>query len=241
MLDALTLSQLNDRLASAVQNHRSMIKHSLSTSVNIKPVLLSLKSDTAIASHIEKVRTDYNANTSSAEHAFLTYSNYGATFLRSQKCSPKSVFQMVVQLAALALFGYTPACWETVSVAQFHMGRVEIIQVILPAVAAFLAVANDTTVPLIERRQLLLGAMRAHAGAVSKASRGQSAERNLSALRVLLREGEETPTLYHDPVYKRARPRKIMSHCFETGMLEKGFLFRDPEAVWVHYEVYDER
>lgn len=241
MLDALTLSQLNDALATAVQNHPPMPNHQPLTSLGTKPTLLPLTPNEALAAHIEKVRTDYIANTSSAEHAFLTYSNYGATFLRDQKCSPKSVFQMVVQLAALALFNYTPACWETVSVAHFHMGRVEIIQVILPAVAAFLAVANDTTVALSERRRLLLDATRAHAGAVSKANRGQSAERNLSALRVLLREGEETPVLYEDPVYKRARPRKIMSHCFETGMLEKGFLFRDAEAVWVHYEVYDER
>ncbi|KAF2024966.1 ketoacyl-synt-domain-containing protein [Setomelanomma holmii] len=241
MLDALTLSQLNDTIAQAISSHQSSNEWIRATKTEHQLVEMPIQIDNMINTHIEKVRADYIAATSTAEHAFLTFDNYGATFLRAQRCSPKSVFQMVVQLAALELFGYSPACWETVSVAHFHMGRVEIIQVILPAVAEFLAAAQDTTKSLSERRRLLIEATRAHTAAVSKANRGQSAERNLSALRVLLRDGEETPSLYEDPVYKRARPRKIMSHCFGTGMMEKGFLFRDPESVWVHYEVYDSR
>lgn len=241
MLDALTLTQLNEALAVAIQNQPPTVASAPLEENDEKPTLLPLIMNDEVKAHVDKVRIEYMTNTLCAEHAFLTYEGYGTRFLRDRKCSPKSVFQIVVQMAALELFGYTPACWETVSVAHFHLGRVEIIQVILPAVADFLAVARNTDVPLIERRRLLLDAMRAHSVAVSKASRGQSAERNFSALRVLLQEGEETPSLYEDPVYKRARPRKIMSHCFETGMLEKRFLFRDPESVWVHYEVYDSR
>ena len=63
----------------------------------------------------------------------------------------------------------------------------------------------------------------------------------MTALRALLKEGEEVPSLYEDPVYKKVRPRVMMSNCFETGMLEKGCMWKAPEAVWSHYEVYDER
>ncbi|KAF2118615.1 Choline/Carnitine o-acyltransferase-domain-containing protein [Lophiotrema nucula] len=239
MLDALTLSHLNEAIAMAINTHSPSTSNGVAKGACPGIMPLPFITDAGLDDQMTKVRGEYTINTSSAEHAFLTYSSYGSKLLRSQKCPPKSVFQMVVQLAALDLFGYSPACWETVSVAHFHLGRVEIIQVIVPAVASFLAVARDISIPLKERRHMLVEAVRAHASIVSKASRGQYHERNLSALRVLLKEGEDVPALYEDLVYKRARPRKIMSHCFETGMMEKGFLFRDPDAVWVHYEVYD--
>ncbi|KAF1935948.1 ketoacyl-synt-domain-containing protein [Clathrospora elynae] len=244
MLDALTLSQLNDALATAIRDHKPASQIEVPARLSDKPNLLAFTMDAAISTHVDKVRADYLTNTSSAEHNFLNYTTYGATFLRNLKCAPKSIFQIVVQIAALQLFGYTPACWETVSVAHFQKGRVEVIQIILPAMAAFLSSTKSsatTQTTLKEQRALLLDAMREHASAVSKASRGLGVERNLSALRMLLERGEETPSLFEDAVYKRARPRKIMSHCFQTGMLEKGFLFRDTEAVWVHYEVYEAR
>ena len=65
-------------------------------------------------------------------------------------------------------------------------------------------------------------------------------DRHLTSLRQMMRPGEDVPAFFKDPVYNGTRPRKIMSHCHETGMAEKGFVLRDPEAVWVHYEVEDE-
>lgn len=47
--------------------------------------------------------------------------------------------------------------------------------------------------------------------------------------------------MYEDPVYKRVRPRLLISNCFETGIMEKGCMFKDPDPVWLHYEVYEER
>jgi hypothetical protein len=57
----------------------------------------------------------------------------------------------------------------------------------------------------------------------------------------MVRDSESVPELFLDEVYQRSRPRKIMSHCHDTAMLEKGFGLRDPEAIWVHFEVEDER
>ena len=144
-----------------------------------------------------------------------------------------------VQFAALAIFSYTPPCWETANQAHYHLGRVDIIQVIVPAVAAFVQAAGDDSIPLSRRRALLVDAIRAHINTMNKAGRNLGWERNLTALRALVVEPQELPELYKDPVHDRVRPRVMMSNCFETGMMEKGCLWKHAEAVWSHYEVYD--
>ena len=241
MLDALTLNELLKDQVSAIRAHIPVNTHSIPRKAFLVPVSLPLKTNAALETRIIKVQGEYAVGTAGSEHAYLLFDDYGSAFLRAQKLSPKSVFQMVVQLAALATFGYTPPCWETVNQAHYHLGRVDIIQVIVPAVATFIQAAGDSSVPLWQRRALLVEGIRAHVNTVNKAGRNLGWERSLTALRALAEKTEELPELFNDAVYKRVRPRLLMSNCFETGMMEKGCLWKDPEAVWLHYEVNDRR
>ncbi|KAJ5773646.1 ketoacyl-synt-domain-containing protein [Penicillium paradoxum] len=240
MLDALTLNEFLDDQIKAIATYKPLDARVIQQERALSITCLPLKTDAALETRIIKVQEEYAASTSGSEHAYLLFDGYGSTFLRAQRLSPKSVFQMVVQLASLATFGYTPPCWETVNQAHYHLGRVDIIQVIVPAVATFLKVARDSRVPLAQRRALLVDAIRAHVNTINKAGRNLGWERNLTALRALAENPDELPELYKDPVHTRVRPRLMMSNCFETGMMEKGCLWKDPEAVWSHYEVYDE-
>lgn len=241
MLDALTLSELLNDLSTAIRTHNLLDTCAVARKPALIPVTLPLKIDTSLRNHINKVHAKYAASTREVEHAYLLFEGYGSAFLRSQKLSPKSVFQMVVQLAALATFGFTPPCWETVNQAHYHLGRVDIIQVIVPAVANFVQAAGDASISLSQRRALLVDAIRAHVNTVNKAGQNLGWERSLTALRALAENPQELPELYNDPVHGRVRPRLMMSNCFETGMMEKGCLWKDKEAVWSHYEVYDGR
>lgn len=241
MLDALTLTEFLNDQATAIRSHAPLDDAVIPEDPALTPMYLPLKTNPALETRILKVQSQYAENIENAEHAYLLFESYGSTFLRAHKLSPKSVFQMVVQLAALATFGFTPPCWETVNQAQYHLGRVEIIQVIVPAVARFIQAAGDSSIPLPERRVLLVEAIRAHVNTINKAGRNLGWEHNLTALKTLVATPEDVPELYRDPVYNKVRPRLLTSHCFETGMMEKGFLWRDPKAIWSHYEVYDHR
>jgi hypothetical protein len=242
MLDALTLSELNDAIATAISsNAQTDVRGALPTATAITPVSLPLKTDVTLNAHIDKVRAQYADIVKDAEHIYFLFEGYGSKSLRAQKLPPKSVFQMIVQLAAQSLYGHAPPCFETVNQAHYHLGRLDIIQVVNPQVAAFLSVARDPSVDMSERRALLVNATRAHAASINKAGRNLGWERNLTALRALLKKDEPVPALYEDPVYKRVRPRLLISNCVETGMLETGCMSKDPEAVWSNYEVYDER
>ncbi|KAH8164731.1 hypothetical protein CIB48_g3497 [Xylaria polymorpha] len=239
VLDALTLSELNDEIASSIRNHQQTDVDDLRPSeTTIVPESLPLRTDAALEARIDEVGAQFADSIKDAEHAYFLFEGYGSKFLRAHKLSPKSVFQMIVQLAAYSTYGYTPPCWETVNQAHYHLGRVDLIQVVSAPVAAFIAAARDASVCMADRRALLVTAIRAHVSSISKAGRNLGWERNFGALRALLRRGEDLPALFTDPVYKRVRPRVIISNCFETGMLEKGCMWRDTEAVWSHYEVY---
>lgn len=239
MLDAMTLNELLDDQVTAIRTHNPLDTRALPHKTALTPVSLPLKTHAALDTRIIKIAEEFAASTADAEHAYLLFDEYGSTFLRAQKLSPKSVFQMVVQLAALATFGYTPPCWEKVNQAHYHLGRVDIIQVIVPAFAAFVQAAGDASVPLPQRRALLVDAIRAHVNTMNKVGRNLGWERNLSALRALVAEPQNLPKLYKDPVHDRVRPRVMMSNCFETGIMEKGCLWKHADAVCLHYEVYD--
>jgi hypothetical protein len=129
---------------------------------------------------------------------------------------------MVVQLAAQSLYGRAPPCFETVNLARYHLGRVDIVQVVNVQVAAFLDAVRYPSADMSELCALLANATRANAASINKARRNQGWERNLTAIRALLKKDESLPALFEDPVYKRVRPRLLISNCCETGMLEKG-------------------
>ncbi|KAJ5461245.1 ketoacyl-synt-domain-containing protein [Penicillium daleae] len=161
MLDALTLDELMGDQFTAT--HASRSRHAAHD--GLIPVYMPLKTDTALDTRMIKVQGEYTASMASmagSEHVNMLSGGYGAAFLRAQKLSPKSVFQMVVQLAALATFSYIPPCWETVNQAHCHLGRVDIIQVVVPAVVTFVQAAADSPVPMSQRRALLVNATHAH-------------------------------------------------------------------------------
>lgn len=241
MLDAMTLKQLNDFIDTVISSHAEAGGLVPPVTAPVTPVPLSFTTDATIETLIDKVRVQYTDSTEGAEHVAFNFEGYGSKLLREQKLPPKSVFQIVVQLAAYAIFGEIAPCFESVNQAHYHKGRVDIIQVVNPQVVAFLTAARDLSVDMSECRSLLLNAARAHVASVSKVARNVGWERNLTALRSLLQKGEPLPALFEDLVYKRVRPRLMMINCFETGMLKKGCMWRAPESVWMHYEVYDER
>ena len=126
---------------------------------------------------------------------------------------------------------------------NFHKGRVDIIQVVVPAVHAFCASALDGSIPVSERKTLFLVAAQAHMLNVVTASRGRGFAGHLYALQEVCREGEELPCLFTDPAYMKTRPAKIMTDCTEwTNRLfqEGGWVMPHPEHVWIHYDVRDE-
>ena len=248
MVDGGILQQLNEHIYKSLARHNpaSQLTNGHGPTVVSAPFEeLSFVLNSEIEAHIARVLQQFTTITTPLACEIRNYSidQFGAAFLRRYSCAPKTGYQLVIQLASLLYFGYQPPSWETVSMRSFRKGRVDIIQVVLPAVHAFCASALDSSIPVSERKALFLAAAQAHTLNVVNASRGRGFAGHLYALQEVRSEGEELPSLFTDPTYMKTRPSKIMTDCTEwtNGLFQEGgWVMPDPEHVWIHYCVQDE-
>jgi hypothetical protein len=238
MIDAGTVFGLNAFVTKAIMEHEKVHENDLDNpKYNLDLEEYPLETNEIIERRIRTVQDDLLQNTETIEHEFFNFENFGEIAMRSSKCAPKSAFQVIAMMASHKHFGCLEPCWETASLSQFHKGRVELAQGLVPSVAEFLMAINDESVSIESKRKLFLEATKAHAGVITKATRFRGFDRYLSAIRQVLQPEDGPVALFADPTYTRTRPRKFMSHTHETGMLEQGFQLRDPDAIWLHYTV----
>ena len=218
MIDGGGLQQLNESIVKAISAHEGReacngTRHQANSEVPIEDCAFVVTPE--IESQIGRVQQQFAAINLSAEAAHFTCTHMGSNFLRSHNCTPKTGYQLVIQIASRLYFGYQPPSWETVSMRPFYKGRVDIMQVILPQVVDFCASALDHNIPALARRALFFEAVKAHNNNVTRVSRGRGFAGHLYALQEVLQQGEDLPTLFTNPTYAKTRPAKIMTDCTE--------------------------
>ncbi|PNP47787.1 hypothetical protein THARTR1_10472 [Trichoderma harzianum] len=174
--------------------------------------------------------------------ANLTHTYYAAAYLRKQKLPPKTVIQLVIQVAVRRLFGYNPlGAVDVISQRPFRGGRTDMIYVMTPPMQAFCAAAEDPSVSGVEKRRLFLEAVKSHARLVALATRGRGFRWHLMALREMMEPGEELPSFYKDTVFARTSERPVCTSFTEFGLPEMGRCQPHKPDVWVGVQVFDER
>lgn len=248
MLDGSTLDRLNEEIKRQIIGHR--VEPQLdggspdlnSESLQIEELHFTM--NTRIQDEIHCVEHYHQVTTSLIEYTHHTCTNLGAAFLRTHKCAPKAAYQLVIQLASLKYFGYLPPCSEAISTRAFAGGRVDIMQTVLPPIVQFCNAMSDATTNETSRLDLFHEASQAYTNTLTRVSRGRGFASHLYALYGVVEEGEEVPALFRDRNYAHTQPRMKMmtsSRPWHDVLQEVGTLASDPENVWVHYEVEDER
>jgi hypothetical protein len=193
-----------------------------------------------LTNHMLRLRSEHVACMSSYSLRALDFTDYGATYLRSQKVPPRTIFQLIIQIAARRHYGYNPSSLDVVGQRHFRRGRVETFNVQTAPVAAFCAAAVDASTTQTDRQRLLTEAIKSHARFVALTTRGRSWARHLMALKEALEPGEGLPTLYTDPVYERTKERKLFTSFGDSGCPELGTCWADKSALWISCEVNDD-
>ncbi|KAM0158453.1 hypothetical protein ACHAPG_004132 [Botrytis cinerea] len=198
---------------------------------------------TEIELHIASLEERYSKSYSPSETYSFTGNQFGSLYLRSHNVSPKSAYQVIIQLASLMYFGYHPPSFQTISMALFNKGRVELMQAVLPETLAFTNSAFNEDVSMQARRELFIKAAKTHAATTTRISRGRGFATHLYALREVLEDGEESPALFNLPLYSRIRPGKLMTDNANRREVirEMAFTMPDPENVLLHYELDDHK
>lgn len=166
---------------------------------------------------------------------------YGAKYLRGFKLPPKTVIQLLIQIAVRRYFGYNPAgSVDVISQRAFKGGRTDMIYIATPEVTAFCAAAEDPTAEPRDRRRLFLDAVKSHARLVALSVRGRAWRWHIMALKEMLEPGEAVPELYADPVYNRTSERPVCTSFTEFGLPEMGRCQPLKTDVWVGVQVFEE-
>ncbi|ESU11810.1 hypothetical protein FGSG_05794 [Fusarium graminearum PH-1] len=246
MIDLMTVSQLSQRLQNAINTLDPQTVVASNGSSSVDPTCLeeiSLVTTQDIDSHIETLCRDYLAITSTKQYVPHFINGFGKTLLLDSSAPIKATVDLTIQLASRLYFGYLPASWETVSTAHFHLGRPEIVQVVLKSVMDFCDAALDESVPRAEARAKLLQAARECNAQIAKGTEGRNYFRLMDVIEVMSQDQkeEEIPELFSDPVWKRGYPQLIMQTMVETKLSEDpGFTMPHPESVWMSYTVFDD-
>jgi hypothetical protein len=202
---------------------------------------------TEIEAHMMMLRDKYTATTGRKIYTPHLIPLFGKAVLLAHAVPIKATVDLTIQLASRLYFGYLPASWETVSTAHFHLGRPEIVQVVLKSVVDFCDAALDGSVPRAEARVQLLQAAREMNAQIVKGGEGCNYFRLMDVLEVMSHEAvdegaaDAVPELFTDPVWQRSYPRLIMQTMIEKKLAQDpGYTMEDPENVWMNYTVNED-
>ncbi|KAJ2915465.1 hypothetical protein MD484_g4951, partial [Candolleomyces efflorescens] len=144
-----------------------------------------------------------------AESQDLTYhlTSYGKDAIKQFGVSPDSWAQMIIQLAYRRLIGNEKrngGTYEAATTRRFFKGRTEAIRVVSSESDAWVASMDDSQVSEEERKTLFDAATKKHITLAKAAGQGQGIDRHLFGMKKLLRDGEEMPAVFTDPVVARS-------------------------------------
>ncbi|GKT66740.1 mycocerosic acid synthase [Colletotrichum tofieldiae] len=246
MIDFMTISQLSQRLQNDIDTLTPGEDTLDRESQVIVPASLEeipLLTTTEIDVQIDILRVKYSATTDAKQYTPHLITSFGKALFLQYSAPIKATVDLTIQLASRLYFGYLPASWETVSTAHFHLGRPEIVQVVLRSVIDFCDAALDSTMSRAEARKKMMHAARECNAQIVKGGEGRNYFRLMDVLEVISQEQApgEVPEIFSDPVWKRSYPRLIMQTMIETRLAQDpGYTMEDPESVWMNYTVTDD-
>ncbi|KAG5647518.1 hypothetical protein DXG03_009455 [Asterophora parasitica] len=142
----------------------------------------------------------------SQELGFLV-TPYGKAAIKKFGVSPDSWAQLIVQLAYRRLIGKENrigGTYEAATTRKFDKGRTEAIRVVTTESDAWVASMDNKDIGKDERKQLFAAAVKKHVQLAKSAGSGQGVDRHLFGLKKLLKEDEDVPSLFSDPVFLRS-------------------------------------
>ncbi|KAI5117139.1 hypothetical protein M0805_008258 [Coniferiporia weirii] len=172
------------------------------------PVPLDWHVSSAIKSAI--VRATADARTLTDDQALRVLETpYGKRAIKSFGVAPDAWAQMLVQLAYARLLASRGqvrqgATYEAASTRRFLKGRTETIRVVSTESDAWVRAMGSRDVDDEAKRQLLKEAAVRHVQLAKDAGNAQGVDRHLLGLKKLIKEGEEVPALFSDPLFVRS-------------------------------------
>lgn len=152
--------------------------------------------------------------------------------------------QMALQLATYRLFGKQVATYEASQVRFFLHGRTETTRTVSPDSHNFIKrmgrqpEKNASPQACQDKYSLLKKAMWTHCKYLSSASKGFGCDRHFLGLSMLIENGEDSPTLFSNPLFKISQYWRVSSSTLPHTPPGFGCVVDDGVGIGYHVDQY---
>lgn len=239
MIDGLTISRVTEWITEALHKHSDSSDSQNGAAPKLEEYSFTISP--LIEQRINEVREQFLNNTSKVEYYRFDFMQFGKDFLVANHSPIKGTFDLIIQLAARLYYGSNPAAWEAISMAHYHRGRPELVQVATGPVEEFCVSALDEKIDVAIRHKLLIEAVKDYSNNIKNAGSGNGYHRTLEVMAHLLDKNDPVPALFKNPVYRKTAHGALLS----TGTTDSStrtstFVMRgDPNCIWLLYSISD--
>lgn len=257
-LDGLTTRQLSEYITDEIFDTKSLGN---SDNLTTPPALSTVHQLTLETTPVieQAIREQTASNLADYHTIGATRHHYAAlnrSFLGNKGLRSKGTVLIAILMATRMFYGHYEPVWETVTVAKYAKGRIDWLQSLTPdivrwidAALGFKQAGEDAGVDVADLAIKLKEASTGHVQSLRRVADGRGYVEPLYALMgtALAREKEEPlPALFASSAWKYSdrhlSPKMAKTDCLGSGgylrMQEGGFLMRDPNTVFIHYEVH---
>ena len=157
---------------------------------------------------------DFERTISIEDIVAFTCDEWGGDALSSRRINPNYCVQLILILAAYRMYGELKPCYEPVSLRSFASGRWASCSMVIEEILKFCQLIDDNKATHTMRENALHAALRAHGRNITRVADGvENTEAHLLALREMVRENEEIPELFLDPINQKSQ-RWVLSAAF---------------------------
>ncbi|GEQ71190.1 hypothetical protein JCM33374_g4871 [Metschnikowia sp. JCM 33374] len=211
------------------------------------PSLLPFDLSAQVKKDIAFAKEKFAANIDLLDQEIFQYYGYGKNLIKQFKVSPDAYVQMLMQLAYYKLTGKVRPTYESAATRKYLKGRTETGRVVSNESKKFVETFTDDNASNEEKIAAFNAACKQHIKYLGEAADGRGVDRHLFGLSQMLKEGEEIPDIFKDPVFKYSSTWYISSsqvpseHFQSWGwsqVIDEGFgLAYLVNSEWLHVHI----
>lgn len=196
---------------------------------------------------IELAKEKFAATIDSHDEEVFQYYGYGKNLIKQFKVSPDAYVQMLIQLAYYKLTGKVRPTYESAATRKYLKGRTETGRSVSVESKKFVETWSDLNATNEEKIAAFNAACKQHVKYLGEAADGKGVDRHLFGLLQMIREGEEVPSIFKDPVFKYSSTwyissSQVPSEFFQSWgwsqVIDEGFgLAYLVNSEWLHVHI----
>lgn len=210
-MDATPTVQLNNEILSCIQKvspaeFLAEVEASAASSpvgkVPELPSVLPFDLTLATKNDIASAKAKFAATVSALDYEAFQFYGYGKNLIKQFKVSPDAYVQMMIQLAYYKLTGKVRPTYESAATRKYLKGRTETGRSVSVESKKFVETWADAGASANDKIAAFNVACKQHIKYLGDAADGKGVDRHLFGLLQMVKEGEEVPQVFKDPIYK---------------------------------------